>query len=94
MPAEQHEIHTILCKPTPFGPPWTTQVEIFPGPSQQSAIMWTAPDRDRTSHLQEMEKEISFVDPVSDKFYVIDLINFGLNYFNNYWHLIFKSYIS
>ena len=26
--------------------------------------------------------------------YVIDLINFDLNYLNNYWHLIFKSYIS
>ena len=25
--------------------------------------------------------------------YVIDLINFDLNYLNNYWHLILKSYI-
>ena len=37
-----------------------------------------------------MVKEISFMDPVSDKFFVIDLINFDLNYLYNYWHLILK----
>ena len=45
-------------------------------------------------HLQETEKEISSVDPVSDKFIFIDLINFDLNYLNSQWHLILKSYIS
>ena len=39
-------------------------------------------------------KIVFFMDPVSDKFYVIDLISFDLNYLNNYWCLILKNYIS
>ena len=32
--------------------------------------------------------------PADYPFYLTDLINFDLNYLNNYWHLISKSYIS
>ena len=45
-----------------------------------------------TSKRQRKRSLLSILFQIS--FYVVDLINFDLNYLNNYWHMIFKSYIS
>ena len=47
---------------------------------------YAPPPRDKERSLLSILFQISL--------YVIGLINFDLNYLNNYWHLILKSYIS
>ena len=45
-----------------------------------------------TSKRQRKRSLLSILLQIS--LYVIDVINFDLNYLNSYWHLILKSYIS